>query len=466
MAVDWGILSGLKLDPAGQFYAGRQEGVQMRIQSGRRMALADLATQTQNGGKPDFLGLGNKLLSIGDLEGAQQMLKSADLQEERAYRRGRDLVSDRQWQSEFGLRKQTAEKPDTAIATIDTPNGPQQVVIDKSKPGAIGKPYEKPQLGEVYTPEGRAQPAFVRPGAPPVPVGAPAPPKAEPPRTVETTDENGNKSTLIWDANAPNPNMQGGKGNYVPIAPMAGAQPKPPTNPYSAGGKFNEGEGKAAGFADRMWQAEGILRGKVGDKAGTQGGGRTLDMLPFGLGASLQSEEYQKFKQAKDNFIVAVLRRESGAAIGQDEYRKADEIYFPQPGNPPAVIEQKRQARQAALEAMSREAGKSYAPKFTFDDKGAVVPRTAAQPTIAGVPVSPASATPATPPAPPRPGGPRIDAVFGTDTADAPPSLPTLKSDLEKQAARFQAERALKAGAPREKVIERLRSMGVSVEGL
>ena len=53
---------------------------------------------------------------------------------------------------------------------------------------------------------------------------------------------------------------------------LAGPMPYRMNNPFSGGGKFNEGGGKAAGFTDRMLQSEGILSG-VGGQGGVQGQG-------------------------------------------------------------------------------------------------------------------------------------------------------------------------------------------------
>jgi hypothetical protein len=39
----------------------------------------------------------------------------------------------------------------------------------------------------------------------------------------------------------------------------------------------------------------------------------------------------QSQKQAEQNFINAILRKESGAAISPSEYKNAEKQYFPQP---------------------------------------------------------------------------------------------------------------------------------------
>jgi hypothetical protein len=164
-----------------------------------------------------------------------------------------------------------------------------------------------------------------------------------------------------------------------------GSAPAAPGNPFSAGGKFNEGQGKAAGFTDRMLQSEGILSGVAVPEGyqgpttpGVQEQGMSatqagLSKIP-GVGNYLVSNERQKFEQAKRDFINAQLRRESGAAISPTEFESADKQYFPVPGDKPDVIKQKEANRRAAIEALGREGGPSYRPKSNFAPDGGVRP--------------------------------------------------------------------------------------------
>jgi hypothetical protein len=65
-------------------------------------------------------------------------------------------------------------------------------------------------------------------------------------------------------------------------------------------------------------------------------------------------------EQAKREWVTALLRKESGAAIGKDEYTQYDRQFFPQPGDGPSVIAQKAEARRVATEALKKSAGPSY----------------------------------------------------------------------------------------------------------
>lgn len=192
----------------------------------------------------------------------------------------------------------------------------------------------------------------------------------------EVTDPNTGQTTLVRvKLTGPEGPIQTG------IAPSSGLG-----NPFG-GGKFNEGQGKAAGFSDRMLQSEGILSG-VGvapnaegpPSPGVQSQGASLAQTGLSktpvIGNYLVSKDRQKYEQAKRDFINAQLRRESGAVISPEEFANADKQYFPVPGDErhPEIIQQKAANRRVAIEAMGREGGPSYRPKFNFDQNGTVVP--------------------------------------------------------------------------------------------
>jgi hypothetical protein len=128
----------------------------------------------------------------------------------------------------------------------------------------------------------------------------------------------------------------------------------------------------AAGFFDRMRNDEQMFTDEKGNptsvlNAMTGAGGaynRVVGMLPGGNAA--QSEDFQRADRAKEDFISAVLRKESGAAISEGEFAREDRKYFPQPGNSQKVIADKAKARQIAIQSMERTAGpalKAAAPK-------------------------------------------------------------------------------------------------------
>ena len=119
--------------------------------------------------------------------------------------------------------------------------------------------------------------------------------------------------------------------------------------------KLTESQGKATGFYDRANKANALLGGL--EQQGTEIGARLIGNIPFGAGNFAQSSEYQQFEQAKRDFINAILRQESGAAIGKDEFVNAEKQYFPQVGDKPEVIEQKRRNRETSANALRITAG-------------------------------------------------------------------------------------------------------------
>jgi len=117
---------------------------------------------------------------------------------------------------------------------------------------------------------------------------------------------------------------------------------------------LTESQAKATGFYGRMKLLSPTIDSL--ESQGTQFFDSIVKGIPI-AGNYLTSPEYKQYMYAKDNWIAAQLRDESGAAIGSDEYMNADKQYFPQLGDTPEVIEQKRKLRRQAEEAMRTKAG-------------------------------------------------------------------------------------------------------------
>lgn len=165
------------------------------------------------------------------------------------------------------------------------------------------------------------------------------------------------------------------KGALAPI-PVPGLTDQPAANPYAVGGKMTENQSKDAGYAERMFQAEQVLSDPAVVSAAQSRVQRGYAGTPY-IGNSLVSPEYQKYDQAQRNFINAILRRESGAAISQSEFDNANLQYFPQPGDSPEKLALKAQNRRTAIEGIASGAGKAYRPKLIFDEGGKLVPNRA-----------------------------------------------------------------------------------------
>lgn len=145
--------------------------------------------------------------------------------------------------------------------------------------------------------------------------------------------------------------------------------------PVQGSGKpLNEGQAKANLFGARMAEAHKTLT-ELEEKGTTQpgtvkqvaeGAGRVLGLGTDTFGGTLadiggsatnwtQSAGQQKVEQARRDFINAVLRRESGAAIAASEFANAEKQYFPQAGDSDAVIAQKQRNRLLAIQGLAAE---------------------------------------------------------------------------------------------------------------
>lgn len=183
----------------------------------------------------------------------------------------------------------------------------------------------------------------------------------EPPKVVELFDEaTGQPYKATWNAEAGQYERVGG------VKARSGMQLT--TNPDGTvtltegaiGGlpKLTEAEGRNSGFYGRGVESQKILNSLEGE--GTSLFNKIVGGVPV-VGNYLKGEEAQKYGQAKRDFINAVLRRESGAVISPEEFANADQQYFPQPGDGPEVIEQKRQNRETTIQGLKISAGQGAA---------------------------------------------------------------------------------------------------------
>ena len=120
------------------------------------------------------------------------------------------------------------------------------------------------------------------------------------------------------------------------------------------GDKMTESQSNALQYGSRMGYNRGIL-----DKLEETG----FDPASVGTGIQniapniMRSPEVQTYRAARDNWVAAVLRKESGAAISKNEYENAYRQYFPQLGDAPEIVKQKRNLRLLAEENMNLIAG-------------------------------------------------------------------------------------------------------------
>lgn len=126
----------------------------------------------------------------------------------------------------------------------------------------------------------------------------------------------------------------------------------------SSGNSLTEYQGKSTGFYERATGANNDFEGagEGGDPVGFMGD-MARAVLPENVVNANTSPERQRAQQAKKDFILASLRYESGAAIGQDEYDNQEKVFFPQTGDSPENIKQKAEARRRVIESLKVAAG-------------------------------------------------------------------------------------------------------------
>lgn len=118
-----------------------------------------------------------------------------------------------------------------------------------------------------------------------------------------------------------------------------------------AGRPLTEQQSKDAVYATRAAGALPIVD-QFGNEL-TNWMARTADGDPTGLARGMfQSPEFQQAQQAGLEFLQAILRKDTGAAITSQEQEEYGRVYLPQPGDTPEVLAQKQASRQRALWAL------------------------------------------------------------------------------------------------------------------
>jgi len=152
------------------------------------------------------------------------------------------------------------------------------------------------------------------------------------------------------------------------LIPLTGGPADKSINP-------TEQQANAFTFSNRMEKSDAILNNLDGKynpltiSAKTSGiasnipGAQTLINMKM-------SPNDQKAEQAQRDFVNAVLRRESGAAISQSEFDNARIQYFPQTGDSPEVKAQKATNRKTAIEGIKKASGSMNKPAaiVNFED--------------------------------------------------------------------------------------------------
>lgn len=153
--------------------------------------------------------------------------------------------------------------------------------------------------------------------------------------------------------------LQGPNGEIFTVHPQSGTGAPvvgPDGGQLTKGDKpLTETQGNAAAFGMRAKSSNDLFNGL--EASGAPVGSVTNLLAQHRVTNVVAPEWAQKAQQAKLNFMSATLRKESGAAISPSEYDAEDRKYFPQPGDSAGVTDQKRQARDLAIQTLRVQAG-------------------------------------------------------------------------------------------------------------
>lgn len=123
-------------------------------------------------------------------------------------------------------------------------------------------------------------------------------------------------------------------------------------------GKLTEQQSKDLGFFDRGAGAEIELRER--EDALVDFMSKSTGNLPL-IGNYMKSPEYQQAEVPAREFLAAVLRKDTGAAVTDKEFEMYGAIYLPQPGDDQETMRLKRAARSRALKAIKKGLGPAEA---------------------------------------------------------------------------------------------------------
>jgi hypothetical protein len=154
-----------------------------------------------------------------------------------------------------------------------------------------------------------------------------------------------------------------GKPVLVQQDKQGNIQPVQGFGPKSGSAKpLTDAQAKALLFGTRAQESDKLIAGLEGQYNPLAiGAKQAAGRIPLVGGAAeaagnvMLSEAGQKAEQAQRDFINAILRRESGAVISEQEFANAAKQYFPQAGDSKAVRAQKAKNRDLAVRGILAE---------------------------------------------------------------------------------------------------------------
>lgn len=188
----------------------------------------------------------------------------------------------------------------------------------------------------------------------------PEAPKKAPEVTTRYNPETGLEEKMEWDA---------AQGAWVPFGGMkaatngltvtTNADGTTTVQQGGSGGKLTEAQSKDLGWYTRGTEANSNLSQLEGQLTDL---GQTLTRYaPLGLGNYARTPEFRQAKVAADQFLAAILRKDTGAAITDQEFDLYGPMFLPVPGDDPGTIASKRRAREVAMLAIRSGLGTAEA---------------------------------------------------------------------------------------------------------
>jgi hypothetical protein len=124
---------------------------------------------------------------------------------------------------------------------------------------------------------------------------------------------------------------------------------------------YTDAQLKAAGYGERMGAAESELTELMDSGFDpTTYQQKIGESIPGSWGHKYMTEQQKLYTNAKIDWVRAKLRHESGAVIGKEEALSEANAYFPAPGDPQRVIEQKARLRRTAMRSIGITSGGKY----------------------------------------------------------------------------------------------------------
>jgi len=125
---------------------------------------------------------------------------------------------------------------------------------------------------------------------------------------------------------------------------------------------FKPDQIQSTSYGIRMFTTDGIINQLLDDgyRPNLRDMVKNHKSILAGTGTTLQNPIARKYYAATSNFISALLRKESGAAIGEDEYERRVRELFPQVGDDANTIQLKKQLREREIQTFVKAGGDAF----------------------------------------------------------------------------------------------------------